>query len=334
MAYHGMALRDVAAVGSSERHACPHPGLLSLRGIVRLCAFSPAPHAADGTTRLGIFRTLTDNFKEPNKPLSFQKNLAFSIIAGGTGALIGTPADAALVRMQADTVLPPEQRRGYKNAGDALVKMFRQEGLRGFFAGAAPTVYRGLSVNIGMLTTYDPLKDYIKPLVNNNVWAVNILSAMGSGWCASTVSLPFDFVKTRLQKQRKGPDGQMPYKSFADCVIKVRRSRSGSSERARGTPASEQCKSLFSFSVTQPVSAHGSPCRAQVAKTEGPRAFYNGCVRTTASPTRLACRLGSQRRRAARVRVRSYVTYVVRISPHITLTWIFMEMFKGVKSLE
>jgi len=35
--------------------------------------------------------------------------------------------------------------------------------------------------------------------------------------------LPFDFVKTRLQKQTKAADGTLPYKSMMDCFAKVAR---------------------------------------------------------------------------------------------------------------
>jgi len=35
--------------------------------------------------------------------------------------------------------------------------------------------------------------------------------------------LPFDFVKTRLQKQQKGPDGKVQYKGMLDCFQKVAR---------------------------------------------------------------------------------------------------------------
>lgn len=48
-----------------------------------------------------------------------QKALA-GLAAGGLGALVGTPADLTLIRMQADNTLPPEQRRNYKGVGDAF----------------------------------------------------------------------------------------------------------------------------------------------------------------------------------------------------------------------
>ena len=57
--------------------------------------------------------------------------LGCSIVAGGLGAIIGTPADAALIRMQSDTTLPEAQRRNYKNGLDAMTRMLREEGLSG-----------------------------------------------------------------------------------------------------------------------------------------------------------------------------------------------------------
>lgn len=38
---------------------------------------------------------------------------------------MGSPADLSLIRMQADTTLPPEQRRNYKGAFDALTRIVK-----------------------------------------------------------------------------------------------------------------------------------------------------------------------------------------------------------------
>ena len=38
-------------------------------------------------------------------------------------------------------------------------------------------------------------------------------------WAAC--SLPFDFVKTRIQKMEKGPDGKFPYKGSIDCAVQT-----------------------------------------------------------------------------------------------------------------
>lgn len=89
-----------------------------------------------------------------------------------------------------------------------------------FFTGAGPTIIRGLAINIGMLATYDPIKDYGASVLGDTM--VNkALAGVLSGVCASTVSLPFDFIKTRLQKMKPNPDGTLPYRSFMHCVSTV-----------------------------------------------------------------------------------------------------------------
>jgi len=214
-----------------------------------------------GMTRLGVFRTLTNRYTPAGKTaadIDFLTKAGCSLTAGGIGALVGTPAEVALIRMQADTVCPAADRRGYKNVVDALVKIGKNEGLKGFFTGATPTIVRGLSINLGMLMTYDTYKKWNSSWAGEGTQANRFFSGFLSGWTAATVSLPFDFVKTRLQKQAPLADGTMPYKGVLDCMKKV-------------------------------------------AAQEGVAAFYQG-----------------------------YFTFVVRIAPHIMLTWVFMD---NVKSL-
>lgn len=158
-------------------------------GIVRQLTY--------GTARLGIFRYLTDNYSpKDGSGMTIWGRLGCSVVAGGLGALIGTPPDSALVRMQGDTMLPKDQRRNYRHVGDALMRMIREEGLKGFFSGATPTIARGLAINIGMLTTYDGIKDSLKSYMPET--ANRFVSGFLSGWIAATVALPFDFIKTRM----------------------------------------------------------------------------------------------------------------------------------------
>merc|ERR1711865_403549 len=172
-----------------------------------------------GMSRLGIFRTMTNIYTPEGKTaadLPAMTKVGCSGTAGGLGALIGTPADAALIRMQGDSTLPEASRRNYKNGADAMMRMAKEEGMAGFFAGAQPTIIRGLAMNVGMFMT-------------------------------------FDFIKTQLQKQTPGADGKLPYSGIMDCAKKV------------------------------------------IAK-EGPTALYKG-----------------------------YPTFIIRIAPHIMLTWVFID---------
>ena len=201
-----------------------------------------------GTTRLGMFRLLTNHFTPDGgkaSDISFTVRAACSIVAGGIGAVIGTPAEAALVRMQSDAGLSPEKRRNYKNVFDALFRMVREEGIKnGIFAGATPTITRAMVMNFGLLSSYDSIHAFlIAKLLGNtrddnddndniningngnngllNAQSVRLMAGFLSGVCGATLTLPFDFLKTRMQKQVKFADGSYPYRNVFDCAIKV-----------------------------------------------------------------------------------------------------------------
>lgn len=70
-----------------------------------------------------------------------------------------------------------------------------------------------------MLASYEEAKDRLALYVSPNTsW---FLASIISGAIASSMSLPFDNVKTKLQKQNKLADGTLPYKSFLDCAVKT-----------------------------------------------------------------------------------------------------------------
>ena len=116
-----------------------------------------------GTMRLGLFYNISESMKEKNggKNLSAGQKATASIIAGGVGSFIGTPADLCLVRMQADTTLPPEQRRNYTGIFNALQRIVAEEGVTGLWSGAVPTMTRAISLNVAMMVSYETAKEQI-----------------------------------------------------------------------------------------------------------------------------------------------------------------------------
>ena len=84
-----------------------------------------------------------------------------SLTAGAVGSFAGNPADLVLVRMQADSLLPPEQRRNYKHVGDALKRIVAEEGITSLWKGAVPTVTRAMAANTFQLVSYDSCKDVV-----------------------------------------------------------------------------------------------------------------------------------------------------------------------------
>ena len=92
------------------------------------------------------------------QPLPLWQKAAAGLTAGGLGALVGSPADLSLIRMQSDSTLPAAQRRNYKGVGDALLRIIKEDGVGGLFRGAGPTVVRAMSLNMGMLASNDQVK--------------------------------------------------------------------------------------------------------------------------------------------------------------------------------
>ena len=171
------------------------------------------------TARLGIFRTIT-NYMDSKGKRTFWDTAGAGILAGGLGAIVGTPADLALIRMQSDGTLPPEQRRNYTGVGNALTRIVREEGVLSMFKGGLPVVTRAMSLNLGMLAGHDATLDWLKTQTNSPL--VHTIGAKAvSGFFASAFSLPFDFVKTRIQKQKPDANGVLPYKSSLHCVQRV-----------------------------------------------------------------------------------------------------------------
>lgn len=174
------------------------------------------------TARMGIFRVTSDAIKSPNeKTLPLYKKACAGLFAGATAALIGNPADLSLIRLQADATLPVDQRRNYTGVFNAMSRTVKEDGLLGLWRGSTPTVFRAMALNMGMLASYDQSKEILSAHYGKG-WTTNLLSSAISGFFAVTLSLPFDFVKTRIQKMKPDPQtGAMPYKSFVDCVAQV-----------------------------------------------------------------------------------------------------------------
>jgi len=176
------------------------------------------------TARLGFFDTfmkrLTVRAKEKGNVIGFSERALAGLSAGGIAAMIGNPADLALIRMQSDGLKPLAERKNYKSVIDALTSIAKTEGVARLWAGASPTVVRAMALNFGQLAFFSEAKQRLKD-TSLSPRAQTLSASAVAGFFASFFSLPFDFVKTRLQKQQRAPDGTLPYKGMGDCFRKV-----------------------------------------------------------------------------------------------------------------
>jgi solute carrier family 25 oxoglutarate transporter 11 len=171
--------------------------------------------------RLGLFDKFTAAVKKPGKPLSFVENAGCALSAGGLAALVGNPADLALIRMQADSMKPAAEKMGYTSVMTTMGMIAKSDGVGGLMAGAGPTAARAMALNFGMLAFNASAKDALAGAGVTGAPQVFGASAI-AGFFASFFSLPFDFVKSQMQSQKPDPTtGELPFKSSIDCAMKI-----------------------------------------------------------------------------------------------------------------
>eukprot|EP00823_Brevimastigomonas_motovehiculus_P009338 TRINITY_DN9002_c0_g1_i1.p1 TRINITY_DN9002_c0_g1~~TRINITY_DN9002_c0_g1_i1.p1 ORF type:complete len:305 (+),score=45.67 TRINITY_DN9002_c0_g1_i1:56-970(+) len=176
-----------------------------------------------GTLRMGSFRMINDKLQTPGQPVSVWKGLVAGLAGGAIGSVCGNPFDVSLIRMQSDLTLPKEQRRNYTGVFNAVRRIGNEEGIKGLWKGAGPTIARAMVLAAAQLATFEKSKEICSASFGHNFGSIT-LAAFISGFFTAGASLPFDFIKTRVQKQKADATGKMPYTSSLDCVRKVAKS--------------------------------------------------------------------------------------------------------------
>lgn len=180
-----------------------------------------------GTLRLGLFTSFEQSLEQRahhrGTTLGFGGRAVAGLSAGAIAAFIGNPTEVALIRMQADGMLPVEKRNNYRSAFDSLRRIAKQEGYLALWKGSSPTIIRAMSTNFGQLAFFSESKHQIKKYTSLSPEIRTGLAASIAGFAGAIISLPFDFVKTRLQNQSLAVhiSGLPKYSGTLDCFTKV-----------------------------------------------------------------------------------------------------------------
>lgn len=149
-------------------------------------------------------------------------SMAMGIVAGATGAFVGTPAEVSLIRMTADGRLPLAERRNYTSVFNALARIAREEGLFTLWRGTIPTMGRAMVVNAAQLASYSQAKQYLvaKCKFTEGI-SLHFVASMISGLITTIASMPVDIAKTRIQNMKISADGRPEYRGTIDVLAKV-----------------------------------------------------------------------------------------------------------------
>lgn len=136
--------------------------------------------------------------------MTFGEKVGYSLLAGLIGSAIANPLDMALIRFQADSSLPPAERRNYRNVFDALNKMNKELKFFGMWRGSIPTITRAMAINMFTLVAYTEAKEQLQKHLNETkeTTFIRLVGSAISGVSASVGSLPFDNMKTKILKMK------------------------------------------------------------------------------------------------------------------------------------
>ncbi|KAK3271441.1 hypothetical protein CYMTET_20208 [Cymbomonas tetramitiformis] len=150
-------------------------------------------------TKFGSYDVFKKILQDESGKISFGAKAACGFGAGAAGAIVGNPADLAMVRMQADGKLPVEMRRNYKNAFDAIHRIITEEGVMTLWRGSSPTVSRAMIITASQLAVYDQIKEELLK------FGMEMRSGCFVLWAAAKVSSGARSREQLLQRSPRSP---------------------------------------------------------------------------------------------------------------------------------
>lgn len=156
--------------------------------------------------------------RDSNENASLWKKIVAGSLCGCFASAICNPTDLVKVRMQ--TYGPTL----YSSIFDATRKIYRSEGLKGFFVGVIPTSSRATVLAATELSTYDETKETLIRigLFEESNLSLHLCSSIISGFMSTVMTTPFDFAKSRIMNSQPNPLIPLPdgphYKGMLDCM--------------------------------------------------------------------------------------------------------------------
>jgi len=183
-------------------------------GLLRQCVF--------GTLRIGLYDHVKNFYHSEKTEIPLYKKILAGLTTGTIGISIASPTDLLKVRLQAEGRLPPNVPRRYKGTLDAFGKIYREEGITGFWKGVGPNIVRNATINAAELATYDQVKQTVMRDFGfkDNIYT-HLFCGTTAGFVATCFGSPADVIKTRIMNQKVNADGSKTYRSFLHAFFKI-----------------------------------------------------------------------------------------------------------------
>lgn len=197
-----------------------------IRGLYRGVSPNMLGSGASWGLYLFFYRTMKNRLQDgdPNKIIGVKMSLFATAQAGIFTNLITNPLWVIKTRMclqySGDSALPESRR--YSGIIDAVRKIFKTEGFKGFYKGLVPGMF-GVTHGCIQFVIYEEAKlryNVYKemPLETKLGYVSNVVFAALSKFVAAICTYPYQVVRTRLQDQHHD------YRGSLDCINRTWRS--------------------------------------------------------------------------------------------------------------
>ncbi|KAM9294013.1 mitochondrial 2-oxodicarboxylate carrier [Gastrophryne carolinensis] len=152
--------------------------------------------------------------------VSFWTEASQQILAGGSAGLVEIclmhPLDVVKTRFQIQR--NKSDPSSYQGLGDCFRRIYRTEGLLGFYKGILPPILAETPKRAVKFFTFEQYKKLLMPLSLPPAW-VFAIAGLGSGLTEAIVVNPFEVVKVSLQANRNAYAQQPSTIAQARCII-------------------------------------------------------------------------------------------------------------------
>ena len=128
-----------------------------------------------------------------------------------------SPLSVIKIRMEAPQTDP------YRGMFDALRRIYKEEGVKGYYKGLGPTLLRDLPFSGLAYTFYRQYHHMFKELFGDSKY-VSMFSGGLAGFTATLITHPFDIIKTRNQFNHISKTEQFKYQGIIhafQCIYKI-----------------------------------------------------------------------------------------------------------------
>ena len=129
------------------------------------------------------------------------KVFCLSGLSGSTGALCVYPIDLVKTRMQNQINHLQTSKQLYNNSLDCFLKIFRNEGLRGFFRGATPNIVGVFPEKAIKITINNCMNQLLQDKNKKVSFSSQLLAGGMAGMGQVIITNPMEIIKIQMQMQ-------------------------------------------------------------------------------------------------------------------------------------